>query len=109
MKVKVTQLCPTLCDPMDCPWNSSGKNTGVGSWSLLQGIFPIQGIEPRSPAWETNSSPLSHLVSLKINEVVKSNENTINPDGINSVHNSVRGWVKTYYVTYVIYMCLVGQ
>ena len=26
-----------------CPWNSSGKNTGVGCHSLLQGIFPIQG------------------------------------------------------------------
>ena len=25
-----------------CPWNSLGKNTGVGSHSLLQGIFPTQ-------------------------------------------------------------------
>ena len=25
------------------PWNSLGQNTGVGSLSLLQGIFPIQG------------------------------------------------------------------
>ena len=29
-----------------CPWNSPGKNTGVGSRSLLQGIFPIQGSNP---------------------------------------------------------------
>ena len=28
------------------PWNSSGQNTGVGSLSLLQGIFPIQGLNP---------------------------------------------------------------
>ena len=42
MKMKVTQSCPTLCDPMDCPWNSLGQNTGVGSISLLQGIFPTQ-------------------------------------------------------------------
>ena len=37
----VAQLCLTLWDPIDCslcPWNSSGKNTGVGSHSLLQGI-----------------------------------------------------------------------
>ena len=27
-----------------CPWNSPGKNTGVGSHSLLQGSFPIQGL-----------------------------------------------------------------
>ena len=38
MKVKVTQLCPTLCNPMDytcSPWNPPGQNTGVGSYSLL--------------------------------------------------------------------------
>ena len=41
------KLCPTLCDPMDLefssPWNPPGQNTGVGSLSLLQGIFPTQG------------------------------------------------------------------
>ena len=26
-----------------CPWNSPGKNTGVGCHSLLQEIFPTQG------------------------------------------------------------------
>ena len=31
------------------PWNSPGQNTGVGSCSLLQGIFPIQGSNPRLP------------------------------------------------------------
>ena len=42
----VAQSCPTLCNPMDYslyPWKSLGKDTGVGSCSLLQGIFPIQG------------------------------------------------------------------
>ena len=49
----VTQSCPTLCDPMNCsPPGSSvhgdslGKNTGVGSHSLLQRIFPTQGLNP---------------------------------------------------------------
>ena len=32
-----------------CPWNSPGKNTGVGSHSLPQGIFPIQGSNPGLP------------------------------------------------------------
>ena len=38
-----------LCDPhglqllrLLCPWNSSGKNTGVGRHSLLQGVFPTR-------------------------------------------------------------------
>ena len=36
------QSCPTLCDPivqptrMPCPWDSPGKNTGVGCHFLLQ-------------------------------------------------------------------------
>ena len=29
-----------------CPWNSPGKNTGVGGPALLQGIFPTQGLNP---------------------------------------------------------------
>ena len=28
------------------PWHSPGQNTGVGSLSLLQGIFSIQGLNP---------------------------------------------------------------
>ena len=28
------------------PWNSPGQNTGVGSLSLLQKIFPTQGLNP---------------------------------------------------------------
>ena len=31
---------------LSSPWNSPGLNTGVGSLSLLQGIFPIQGLNP---------------------------------------------------------------
>ena len=40
---KSLQSCPTLCDPTDssptrlpCPWDSPGKNTGVGCHFLLQ-------------------------------------------------------------------------
>ena len=44
-----------------CPWDSPGKNTGVGSLSLLQGIFPIQGLSPLSLLhWQADSLPLSH-------------------------------------------------
>ena len=57
--VLVTQLCLTLCDPMDCdptrllcPWNSLGKNTGVGCHSLLQGIVPSQGLNPSFLHWQ---------------------------------------------------------
>ena len=33
------------------PCNSPGKNTGVGSHFLLQGIFPIQGLNPGLLHW----------------------------------------------------------
>ena len=29
-----------------CPWDSQGQNTGLGSHSLLQGIFLTQGSNP---------------------------------------------------------------
>ena len=49
-KVKVTQSCLTLFTLMDyAVWNSPGNNTGVGSRSPLQGIFPTQGSNPGLP------------------------------------------------------------
>ena len=43
VQMKVTQSCWTLCNPMDYSlWNSLGQNTGVGSLSLFQWIFPTQ-------------------------------------------------------------------
>ena len=71
MKVKVTQLCPTLCDPMDySPWNFPGQNTGVGSLSLLQGIFPTQGLNPSLPNYRQILYQLSYKGSPRILEWV---------------------------------------
>ena len=46
----VIQLCPILCDTVDCSLpgssvhgDSPGNNTGVGCHVLLQGFFPTQG------------------------------------------------------------------
>ena len=68
--MKVTQLCPTLCDPMDCPWNFPGQNTGVGSLSLLQGIFPTQGLNPGLPHCRWILYQLSHKGSPRTLEWV---------------------------------------
>ena len=38
------------------PWNSPGQHAGVGSCSLLQGIFPTH-IEPRSCTLQAHSLP----------------------------------------------------
>ena len=46
---------------MDCsPWNSLGQNTGVGSLSLLQGIFPTQGLTSGLPHCRRILYQLSH-------------------------------------------------
>ena len=37
------------------PWNSPGQNTGVGSLSLLQGIFPTMGLNLGLPHCRWNS------------------------------------------------------
>ena len=42
------------------PWNSPGQNTGVGSLSLLQGIFPTQGSNPGLPHYRWILYQLSH-------------------------------------------------
>ena len=65
----VSQLCPTLCDSMDCSppgssvyGDSPGKNTGVGCHALLQGIFPTQGSNLcllNLLHWQADSLPLA--------------------------------------------------
>ena len=57
-KVLVTQAYPTLWPHglwparLLCPWNSPGKNTGVGSHFVLQGIFPTQGLNSCFLHWQ---------------------------------------------------------
>ena len=61
------------CDPMEIlysPWNSTGQNTGVGSLSLLQGIFPTQGLNWVFPHCSQILYQLSHKRSPRILEWV---------------------------------------
>ena len=79
------QLCPTLCDPMDCsPPDSSvhgifQANTGVGCHFLLQGMFLTQGWKPRLLRllhWQVDCLPLSHLF-VKVWKYSVHNSNTL--------------------------------
>ena len=66
---KSLQLCPTLCDAMDCslPAPLSMGFSRQEYWSGLPcpppGDLPDPGIEPGSPAWQVDSSLLSHWLS----------------------------------------------
>ena len=62
--MEVAQSCLTLCNHVDytVPGISPGQNTGVGSLSLLQGIFPTQGSNPGLPHCPRILYHLSHKV-----------------------------------------------
>ena len=52
------------------PWNFPGQNTGVGSLSLLQGIFPTQRLNPGLPHCRQILYQLNHKGSPRILEWV---------------------------------------
>ena len=64
MKVKVTESCLTLCDPMDYKVNSMDYTVHgilqarrILEWVVFPspGYLPNPGIEPRSPALQVDS------------------------------------------------------
>ena len=66
-KVEVTQSCPTLRPHgLYSPWTFPGQNTGMGSLSLLQGIFPTQGLNPGLPHCGWILYQLNHKGSPRI-------------------------------------------
>ena len=74
---EVSQLCPTLCDPIDCsptrllcPWDFPSKNTGVGCHFLLQEIFPTQGLNPGLLHCRQTLYCLSHREAREVFRVV---------------------------------------
>ena len=62
------------------PWDSPGKNTGLGCHALLQGVFPTQGLNPHlvfpalrsgfftmSITWEAPKLPMDlHIVCVSL-------------------------------------------
>ena len=90
----IAQLCPTLCDPIDCNLPGSfvhgilqAKNTGVGCHFLLQEIFVIQESrregggrereEGGSPALQAGSLPLSHPWSPMLKPYVEAQSQNV--------------------------------
>ena len=70
MKVKVSQLCPTLCDPVDYTVH------GILQARILEWVAipfsrgtPNQGNEPRSPALQADSLPAESQGKTKITGV----------------------------------------
>ena len=64
MHAKLSQLCPTLCDPIDhSPPGSSVRRilqARILEWvaiSFSRGQLPDPGIEPKSPGLQADSLP----------------------------------------------------
>jgi len=60
---EVAQSCPTPTRLLR-PWDFPGKSTEVGCHTLLQGIFPMQGLNPYLLCllhWQAGSLPLAPL------------------------------------------------
>ena len=78
MKVKVKSLIRAqlfvtpwivACSKLLCPWDFQGKSTGVGCHFLLQGIFPIQGLNPGLSHCRQTLYRLSHQQSPTIQNI----------------------------------------
>ena len=72
LKMKVAQPCPTLCDRIEYTVHGIllGRNTGVGSLSLLRGIFLTQGLNSGLLRCRWILYQLSHKGSPRILEWV---------------------------------------
>ena len=74
-----------------CPWDSPGKNIGVGYHALLQKNLPSPGIKPKSPALQADSLP-AELLGKPICQVGML-QNSILPECQNK-RNENRAWVR---------------
>ena len=76
---KSLQSCPTLCDPIDgsppgspLPWDSPGKNTGVGCHCLLHTIVWITVISDFQYFYfYSKISTCQHYITLLLNKASK--------------------------------------
>ena len=65
---KSLSLVQLFVTPWNSPWNSPGQNTGAGSLSLLQGIFPSQGSNSGLPHCRRILYQLSYQEGMGLNQ-----------------------------------------
>ena len=79
------------------PWKSPGQNTGVGSLSLLQGIFPSQGLNPGLLHCRWILYELSHKGRPRILEWVGRKWRGTKELPIKSERGEWKSWFKTQH------------
>ena len=95
LSVVVAQSCLTLLQPhglqasrLLCPWNSPGKNAGVGCCFLLQGIFPLQESNLGFLHWRQILYHLNHIL-LQDSEICQF--------GARAKIWLIRGWNRSWW------------
>ena len=58
------------CASLLCSWDFTGKNTGVDSHFLFQGILLTQGLNSHLLHWQVDSFPLCHQGSLILQYII---------------------------------------
>ena len=68
MKVKVAQVCPSLCDPMDYTVHGilQARILEWVAFPFFQGIFPTQGLNPGTLALQADSLPAEPQGKLQL-------------------------------------------
>ena len=66
-EVKVAQLCPTLCDPMDYMVHGILQARKLEWVAFLLWDLPNPGIKPKSPALQAESLPADRASPIKVN------------------------------------------
>ena len=122
----VTQLCLTLCDPMDCSLpgssvhrDSPGKNTGLGCHSFQRGIFPTQGSNPGLLHCKWIFYQLSYTIKIQFSYVFSTYIFFLNTVDLSpivcqlQVYYTVIQWfyrlhsIFSYYKVMIIFLCTV--
>ena len=103
------------CSPtrLPSPWDSSGKNSGVGCHSLIQGIFPTQGMNLDLlhcrffTIWATREAPQRNSTRSWVQTQAdtcpldrKSNPLTTQPSQLSA---SITDWISIQVWTHVIF------
>ena len=78
----------TIATRLLCPWNSSGKNTGVGCHFLLQGIVQTQGSNQGLLYYTWDTLPSELLGKHHSNQLARGSKLSENKPGFSLLYGS---------------------
>ena len=85
-----------------CPWDFPGKNTGVGGYFLLQGIFLTQRLNSPFLHWQVDSSPLSR--EAPHTDWMGSNKEIVGRG--QEPGNNARNWSNFFFFLLIYHYCV---